>query len=378
MPPSRQPRILVLSASVGAGHVRAAQAMELALKAAAPRAQVSNVDVLTLTNAVFKRLYGTAYLDLVSKAPHLLGAFYDFTDKPHRNRGPAHALTLLVQKVNLARLTDLLAQEWDVVVNTHFLPAGMLARARRKHRSVTRNVTVVTDFDAHAFWVNEPCDRYYVAAQEAALSLAGWGVDRGRITITGIPIHPAFAQRKDRAACRKKHGLSTDRPVLLQLAGGFGIGPIEQIFKALLAIERPLHAVVVCGKNAELKRRLNAVPVPPCHKATVLGFTTEIDELMAAADAVVTKPGGLTTSEVLARGAAMVVVNPVPGQEDRNCDYLLENGAAIKVNALSALGWKLSSLLEDKDRLASIRARAAELGRPQAAAAIAADVLGSI
>ena len=378
MPAPRKPRILVLSASVGAGHIRAAQAMELALKQAAPDAEVKNVDVLTLTNALFKRLYGTAYLDMVNKAPHLLGAIYDLTDKPARNRGASHALKLLVQKANLTKLSELLAQDWDVVVNTHFLPADLLARARRKKRSTTRNVTVVTDFDAHAFWVNEPCDRYYVAAEEAALSLAWWGIDRERITITGIPVHPVFAEPKDVAACRRKHGLSTDRPVVLQLAGGFGVGPIEGMLKTLLAIEKPTHIVVVCGKNAELKSKLGKVAVPAHHRVTLMGFTTEIDELMAAADAVITKPGGLTTAEVLARGAAMVIMNPVPGQEDRNSDYLLENGAAIKVNTLSALGWKVSGLLSDPARLASLRARAKKLGQPGAGATIARDVLASL
>lgn len=378
MPTPANPRILVLSASVGAGHMRAAQALELALKQAAPKAEVKNVDVLTLTNAVFKRLYGTAYLDLVNKAPHLLGAVYDWTDKPGRNRGPGHSLKLLVQKVNLAKLSALIAEDWDVVVNTHFLPADLLARARRKKRSTTRNVTVVTDFDAHGFWVNEPCDRYYVAAEEAALSLAWWGVGRERITVTGIPVHPVFAASKDAGDCRRKHGLSTDLPVVLQLAGGFGVGPVEGIFKALLAVEKPAHVVVVCGKNAELKTKLGKIPVPERHRATILGFSTEIDELMAAADAVVTKPGGLTTSEVLARGCAMIIMNPVPGQEDRNSDYLLENGAAIKVNALSALGWKVSTLLADAGRLNQLRARAKALGRPGAAAAIARDVLASL
>ncbi|MFT3684148.1 MAG: hypothetical protein QM783_04330 [Phycisphaerales bacterium] len=283
-PHPRPPRILVLSASVGTGHMRAAQAMELALKAAAPAgAEVRNVDVLTLTNALFRRLYGTAYLDLIGKAPHLLGAFYDLTDKRHKTRGPAHALNVLVQKVNLSRISKLLEEDWDVVVNTHFLPAAMLARARRKQQLQTRNVTVVTDFDAHGFWVNEPCDRYYVAAQEAALSLAGFGVDPERITITGIPIHPVFAQAKDRAECRRKHDLATDRPVILQLAGGFGVGPIEQILAALLTVEKPLHAVVVCGKNAELKKALGSVKVPQRHRVTLMGFTTEIDELMAGA-----------------------------------------------------------------------------------------------
>jgi processive 1,2-diacylglycerol beta-glucosyltransferase len=352
--------------------------MELALKQAAPGAEVKNVDVLTLTNALFKRLYGTAYLDVVSKAPHLLGAVYDWTDRPGRNRGAGHALKLLVQKVNLAKLSSLLAEDWDVVVNTHFLPADLQARARRKKRSATRTVTVVTDFDAHAFWVNEPCDRYYVAAEEAALSLAWWGIDRERITVTGIPVHPVFAEPKDTSACRRKHGLSSDRPVVLQLAGGFGVGPIEGMLKALLAVEVPMHVVVVCGKNAELKAKLGKVTVPERHRATIFGFTTEIDELMSAADAVVTKPGGLTTSEVLARGSAMVIMNPVPGQEDRNSDYLLENGAAIKVNTLSALGWKVSTLLADTSRLKRLKARAKALGRPQAAQTIARDVLASL
>jgi processive 1,2-diacylglycerol beta-glucosyltransferase len=352
--------------------------MELAFKAAAPEAEVRNVDVLTLTNALFRRLYGTAYLDMVGKAPHILGAFYDLTDKRHKTRGPAHALNVLLQKVNLSRLSKLMEEDWDVVVNTHFLPAAMLARARRKNQLDTRNVTVVTDFDAHGFWVNEPCDRYYVAAEEAALSLAWWGVDRERITITGIPVHPIFGQEKDRAECRRKHDLSADRPVILQLAGGFGVGPIEQILTTLLTVEKPLHAVVVCGKNAELKKKLGSVKVPSRHRVTLMGFTTEIDELMAAADLVVTKPGGLTTSEVLARGAAMVVVNPVPGQEDRNCDYLLENGAAVKANALSALAWKVGCLLDDRHRLLTVRGNAARLGRPTAAADIAGDVLQAI
>ncbi len=378
MPQSSTPRILVLSASVGAGHLRAAQAMELALKTAAPDAVVKNIDVLTLTNALFKRLYGTAYLDLVGKAPHLLGAIYDLTDKPGRNRGAGHALKLLVQKANLTRLSALLAEPWDAVVNTHFLPADLLARARRKKRSTTRNITVVTDFDAHAFWVNEPCDRYYVAAEEAALSLVGWGVDRARITTTGIPIHPVFSAHKSAKGCREKHSLSQDRPVVLQLAGGFGVGPIESIFRALLAVERPLHAVVVCGKNTALKAKLDGVDIPPRHRATIVGFTTGIDELMAAADAVITKPGGLTTSEVLARGCVMIIMNPVPGQEDRNSDFLLEHGAAVKVNALSALGWKVNSLLADPARLTQLRANAKALGHPKAAETIARHVLAAL
>jgi processive 1,2-diacylglycerol beta-glucosyltransferase len=145
-------------------------------------------------------------------------------------------------------------------------------------------------------------------------------------------------------------------------------------------VEVPVEVVVVAGKNAAAKRQLEAVEVPRRHRAKVMGFTTDIDELMAAADVVVSKPGGLTTSEVLARGAAMLVVNPIPGQESRNSDFLLENGAALKANNAATLLLKLSRLLTDRGRLESIKANARRLGRPRAAvdvAQVALDLVGT-
>jgi processive 1,2-diacylglycerol beta-glucosyltransferase len=129
----------------------------------------------------------------------------------------------------------------------------------------------------------------------------------------------------------------------------------------------PLEVVVVSGRNEALKEQLELVVVPERHGARVLGFTDQMDELMAAADLVVSKPGGLTTSETLARGAAMVIVNPIPGQESRNSDYLLEHGAAIKINNLGTLTYKLKHLLADRERLESLKANARRIGRPQAA-----------
>lgn len=369
------PRLLILTASVGAGHVRAAEAVDLALRRLAPAATIERHDVLDLTNALFRRLYGQAYLDLVNLAPHVVGAFYDHSDKPLPTRGARHKLRHLVQRRNLARVVDKIDEGWDLVVHTHFLAPDLMASMARRGRKVPRQVTVVTDFDAHAFWVNLPCERSFVATEEAALSLAHWGVPRETIEITGIPIHPVFAEPRDPAAMREKHGLSADRPVILLLGGGFGLGPVEKIHAGLMAVERPLHVVAVCGRNAGLKGKLEAAKVPARHRSKVLGFTTEMDELLAAASLVVTKPGGLTTSECLARGAAMVVMNPIPGQESRNSDWLLEHGAAIKVNSISALAWKIAGVLDAPGRLEGLRAAARALGRPRAAFDVAGRVL---
>ena len=362
-------RILILSASVGAGHLRAAEAVELALRETVPAAYVENIDVLQMTNAAFRRLYGTSYLDLVNKAPHVLGYFYDKLDQPSKsgkNRGDR--LRLAMEKFNLRKLIRHLERNpWDLVINTHFLPAEILAWLRRDGRLTVPQVTATTDFETHRLWVNQPCEHYFTATDEGKEYLRHWGVPEQDITRTGIPIHPAFCKPKDRRTLRKKFNLDEDRPVVLQLAGGFGVGPIEAIYRALLAVPEPIQVVVGAGRNEKVKEELGRVPVPPQHSARVIGFTTEMDEWMRAADLVVSKPGGLTTSEALAAGTVMVIINPIPGQETRNSDFLLESGAAVKVNAVGLLTYKVTGLLRDPERLARLRAGVARIARPRAA-----------
>jgi processive 1,2-diacylglycerol beta-glucosyltransferase len=370
-------RLLVLSASVGAGHLRAAQAVELALRELAPPdAVIKNVDVLTLTNAPFRKLYGEAYLDLVNKAPHVLGFFYDHMDKARSKNSRRDKLRLMVEKLNLSSLVDLLEEErWDAIVNTHFMPAAIIASMKKKRKLRTPHMTVTTDFETHRLWVNQPCDHYTTATDEGAAYLKHWGVPAEDISVTGIPIHPVFAKAKPRSECMQRQGIQGARPVVLQLAGGFGVGPIETIFESILSVENPLELIVVTGKNAAAKKKLEARKPPKQHRAKILGFTDQMDELMACADVVVSKPGGLTTSETLARGAAMVIVNPIPGQESRNSDYLLENGAAIKINNLPTLCMKLSALLEDESHLKELKDNARRIAKPQAAFDVAVRAL---
>ncbi len=369
-------RVLVLSASVGAGHLRAAQAVELALKQLDPQALVKNVDVLELTNAAFRRVYAKAYLDLVNKAPHVLGYFYELMDRPVSPRRTSDRLRLMAEKLNLRPFLKFLKSEpWDVIVNTHFLPAELIASLRKQGKLATPHLTVTTDFETHRLWVNQPCDHYFSATSEGAAYLRHWGVPAGDITVTGIPIHPVFSQPKDRGECLKRQGLVGDRPILVQISGGFGVGPIEEIYRGILALDVPIEIVVIAGRNETARQQLEKVEVPSRHRAHILGFTDQIDELMAVADIVVSKPGGLTTSEILARGAAMAVVNPIPGQESRNSDFLLENGAAVKINNLATLSHKLTPLLEDPSRLARLKENARRIGKPQAAFDIARRAL---
>jgi processive 1,2-diacylglycerol beta-glucosyltransferase len=367
-PPPSLGRVLVLSASAGAGHVRAAQALERALAAAQAATEVRHVDVLQYTTKAFRRLYSKAYLDMVTHAPEVLGWLYDYLDSPWK-----HArLRLAFDALNARRFIRLLADyRPDWALCTHFLPAELIAWLRTQERLTTRQAVIITDFDVQAVWLARPVERYCVAREETAVHLARLGIPAETITVTGIPIDPVFAEPKDPQAMRLRHGLAPDRTTLLVSAGGFGVGPIEQLVRSLLPLQHPAQIVILCGRSEELKQRIDALAAegPPTRPITLrpVGYTTDMDEYMAAADVMIGKPGGLTTSEALARGLPMVIVNPIPGQEERNADYLLEEGAAIRGNNLPALAWKLDRLLDDPARLGALRANARRIARPQAA-----------
>lgn len=369
-------RILILHASVGAGHTRAAQAVAAALKLEAPGSNVVTVDALDLARPLFKRAYGDGYLKLIEKAPSLFGMLFDLTDKPPKARSLGDGLRRAVQRWGANQLADLVENgSWDAIVHTHFLAPELVASLRRRGRVAAPQLTVVTDYDAHRIWAHDPTERYCVASPRAAASLRAHGVPASAIEVTGIPVMPAFSEPVDLDAARRAFGLSGGYPVVVQASGGHGVGPVEETFRALLAASIPTELVVVCGRNEEARKRLAAIRPPGRHRVRVVGFTDRMRDLMAVADLLVTKPGGLTVSEALACGLPMALISPIPGQEVRNADYLLENGAAVKANSPAALTGKIEELLSSETRLPEMRRKAKALGHPRAAFAVARRAL---
>jgi processive 1,2-diacylglycerol beta-glucosyltransferase len=372
-----KPRVLLLSATSGAGHVRAAQALEKAF-AARSDCVVEHIDALQHVSKIFQRIYDKTYISMVQRAPELMGVLYDRTDQPWHH--PRRRLAL--DRLNTQPMIRLLKRiQPDLCVATHFLPAEIMAWLIAKQKLRARNAIVVTDYDVHAMWLCRTVDRYYVAIDEAAEYLARIGVPRETLRITGIPIDPIFAKPLERAEARKHLGLAAEATTVLVAAGGYGIGPVEQLVKDLLALQRPWQIVAIAGKSEKIRKRLEEVAKAAgklqdgSGKLCPVGFTTEMDQYMAAADLLVGKAGGLTTSEALARALPMALIEPIPGQEERNADHLLEAGAAVRCNNLPAAAWKIAKLLDDPARLSRMREAARGLGQPGAAAAIAEDAL---
>jgi processive 1,2-diacylglycerol beta-glucosyltransferase len=375
-------KVLLLSASAGAGHVRAAQALEKAFKEAGEATgevrEVQHLDILNFTNKVFRHLYSKAYIDLVNNMPEVPGWLYDRFDKPWKNERRRLAL----DKLNTRPLVKLLREyQPDMIVCTHFTPAEIVSWLKAKERLASRQAIVVTDFDVHAMWLCHHYERYFVAIDEARAYLEAVGIPPEKITVSGIPIDPVFALHKDKKEMRRKHGLALDRTTILLSAGGFGVGSVEALITALLPLQHSAQIVAICGRNEELKERLTKMAAGIKRQANVLvkpfGYTQEMDELMAGSDLVLGKPGGLTTSEALAKDLVFVIVNPIPGQEERNSDHLLEAAAAIRCNNLPTLAYKLDRLLADPARFARMKANAGAMAHPNAARDIVQKLIRS-
>jgi processive 1,2-diacylglycerol beta-glucosyltransferase len=372
-------KVLILSATSGNGHIRAAQAIEKALLASGEAREVLHVDALKYASPLMRGLYAKTYLRMVNTAPTLLGWIYDETDRPWHLENRRLAFDR-INTLPLARFIE--NYDADMIVCTHFMPASIVSWLKAKKRINTPHAVVVTDLDLHAMWMCRKYEHYFTAIEETREHLIQLGTEPARISVTGIPIDPIFAQHKDKSEMRAKLGLAQDKAVIMLSAGGFGVGRMSEILSGLGDMEHPAQVLAMCGKNARLIRDVERIARETNGRGNVeiipVGFTDAMDEYMSAADLLVGKPGGLTTSEALAKNLVMVIVNPIPGQEERNSDHLLEEGAAIRCNNLPALAFKIDRLLEDPVRFAAMQANVQRIARPDAASHIAEQLLHRI
>ncbi|WP_198969856.1 MGDG synthase family glycosyltransferase [Xylophilus sp. ASV27] len=375
--------LLVLSVSAGNGHVRAAQALCAAAQARQPACAAVHVDAMAHMAAGFRKVYTDWYLQLVQRAPDLWSYLHQKSDStPHSaasqrlrrgiERASAGALLREVRRVGPA-----------AIVCTHFLPAELLMRERNRGRLGCPVWLQVTDYDLHNMWIVPGLQGYFAATQEVAFRMRERGLDALRLHVTGIPVMPGFSRPEAPALLRAAQvahlGLDPARKVVLIASGGAGMGDLPAMAARALALQGPgcdFQVVAVAGRNAAALASLQALAPRHAGRLRAIGFTHEMDRLMAAADLVVTKPGGLTISECLALGKPMLLVSPIPGQEEHNAGFLLEEGAAWLAYDMIGLGYKLARLMAAPDTLERMAQRSRALGRPDAAQQVLDRVQG--
>src|ERR1700747_3198060 len=360
-------RVLIIATTAGTGHVRAGEALTNVFEEHPNVSEVVHSDALDFTNKLFRDFYSKLYARLIRNAPEFLGWWYKESDEPWKTDG----MRLMLDRLNTGPLVKFIRQyNPHITVCTHFMPAGIISHLIAKNLLDAHLSIVVTDLDFHAMWLSRMFHRYLVAIEETRVHLEELGLPKDRITVSGIPIDPEFATPIDRVAARLDFGLHPTRPTLLLSAGALGVGPAEFVVQRLKNLRSRPQTIVVCGRSREAREKVMLQVGHDHENFKVFGYTGRMPELMKISELFIGKPGGLTTAEALTCGLPMVIVSPIPGQEERNSDHLLEDGVAVKCNEMTTVPYKIDSLLDNPERLNQMRNRAYALSRPDAARCI--------
>jgi len=373
-------RILIVHASVGSGHKRAAQAVRESLKAKYEKEKVEciieTIDVVDTMQWFLKAVYKDGFMTLVTKdwGAAFIGLMFDMSNRSApgvKGFGSTGFIQTLTEEMFLLSFVEAVFNfKPDVIVNTHFLPTKVLSHMRLTIKAFEiPHVTVVTDYDVHAYWGVNPCEQFFVARDECRHMLESFGVPKANITITGMPVVRDFSHNlPTREECLNELKLDGSVPVILLMAGG---DDIKETFTQLLSMKTPIQIALVCGRYEKKKKMLEKVIVPKHHKVKIEGFTKLMHYYLQAADIIITKPGGLTTAESLATGTCMAIFHSLPGQEMRNADMILEEGAGFKISDTKMLSYKIEKVISNKALLEKMKTNAKRIGNTTAASVVA-------
>lgn len=369
--------ILILSVSAGAGHMRAAEALKAAFLTAQPGSEVAILDTFRHTSPLLEKIILGSYMEMLKRTPYLYGYLYNQSEKGALSGFAKEEFNRLLSRFSAARLLEYIRQQRpDAVICTHPFPLGVISTVKKSGVLSCLSVGTITDLTIHPYWVFPETDLYFVGAEKLAGELAGFGIPTERIHATGIPIDPAFCSVADRNSVLERYGLDGSLATILVMGGGLGMGPLAESVKALGNLANSCQILVVAGKNVQLKENIDSIAPGLRNPVRALGFVNNIHQLMFSSDLMVSKAGGLSCSEALACGLPLFLLDPLPGQEERNCSFLTAEGAAVAVSGVEDLAEKISACLARPHKLKEMSGEAARLGRPDSAL-LAAGLINS-
>jgi len=361
----RAGRVLIATASVGAGHNAAARAIAAGLESLPNAPQVEVLDVLDLAPWSFRAYYARGFAIAVTRFPMFYGIGYWLSNHP---QGPKLGLMerrrLWHERRAMKRFRRHMRElKTDLVVHTHFLAPPILSHMSKQGLFDATQFVAVTDHDPHRFWFAGDIKRWFLPSETGLEKLVGWGVDRDAITVSGMPIHPKWRKAPDRARVLADWRLPADKKVVL-LSGGtdFTCGPVVKTARGILELCPEVSLVVLGGRNKKLLGRLGQL-AGKIDGLFPVSFTDKIDELVSVSALMVTKPGGITTAECIAAGTPMILPKPVPGQEADNAGYFRKNGAAIVTRRYGDVPVEVRKLLDNPEDLTRLAENARKLQR---------------
>lgn len=368
-------KVLLLYIFERSGHHLAALAIEKALRELEGNWNILTVNSLGYTNPHLNQVVQRSYLSLLHNTPEIWDYLYD-------NPKVARRITKVkefINKLNSSKLEELLDSfSPEIVICTQAFPCGVVAAYKEKRGKSLPLMGVITDYIAHCYWLYEQVDFYAIPHETSRRDLIRKGIAERKIRITGIPIDPKFGREEDRNRVVERVNLNPNLPTVLIMGGGQGLGPLEEIVCSLDALTLSFQMIIVTGLNKSLERNLKKREGEITKPVHIVGYVDIVEKLMEISDIIVTKPGGLTIAESLGKGLAIVIADCLPGQEEKNCQFLVEEGAAIKVDEGKGVAATVGELLNDPHQLSSLQNKARELSTPNASSEIAKIILEAV
>ena len=356
-------RIILMYISEVSGHRSATMAIEKALKEISPDCEILNINAFNYTNPISEKVINRIYMEVIKHTPKVWDYLYD---NPSVVKG-LEKIKKSVHKSNSPKLKKLFDKfNPDLVVCTQAFPCGMVADYKKAYSSNLPLVAVLTDYIPHSYWVYDTVDYYITPSEDVSERLAKKGVASSKIKSLGIPFDHKFNQRLNSAEIFHKLKLDANKPVVLIMGGGQGLGPIKTIVKSLEKVKPDIQELIITGTNKRLYRSLRRKIRHYNKDIHLFGFVQNIHELMFISRVIISKPGGVTTAEVLSARLPMVIVKHIPGQEVNNTNFLVHKGAAIKVDEPKDVYRVIEELLEDKTKSENLKLAAAQIAKPNA------------
>ena len=374
-------KILIFYASYGGGHLTAAKSIENYLKQNYSNTSIELIDCMKYINKPIEKITTAAYREMAKKLPWAWGKIYSDSQK-----GPLAHITTRSNKIMAIKLLRLLREKQpDLIISTHPFGSQMCSYLKRKEKIHAKIATIMTDFAPHDQWLigKEYTDYYFVAHNKMKDYLKLQNIEDNKISATGIPISSRFLEDFDTNSILKSFGLDPNKQTILFFAGGeFGLGKNQtiNIFECIVNNFKNIQMVAIAGKNEKMKKQFEYI-VNLCGRENsikVLPFTDKVPELMHISDLVITKPGGLTVTESLASNLPILVINPIPGQEEENAEFLEENRIAIWLKKKDDVEQVLNNLLNNKEKLLEMKENTKKLANKYAARDICKILMDNI
>ncbi len=350
--------VLIFSVSIGNGHDQVAHTLRNEFIRQNNSSRVKIINTISYISPILDKVILDGYLNILKFYPKAWGKLYEKTNR----LDPIIDINDIANRLMTGRLRKTtLSFDPDVIICTHSFPAAIISSLRHKSRIQRPLITVITDFNIHSSYINENTDYYVIPHEDLTYVMENFGVSREKVLPFGIPIKREFAELKNREELRKKLGFDKKKTILV-MGGGLGLGGINNIVKAIDNYMDNIQIIAIAGRNQRLEAKLNTLSTK--NRLMVYGFVNNIHELMEISDCVITKPGGVSTAEILSREKPLVIFSPLPGQEYENAEFLLNSGASVTTSDVKRIPVLIDQIFSSEVRMRCFREMTGLLKKP--------------